>query len=194
MGKKKFLYSKDVKWVKVPHIKSLSIQDILNFAKENTDIESYLPNYDYDKFPNRDWLCNIINTIANKTFSSFISEAMDKREKMLIMNRGLKVEAIPEIVSIFSRSKNVSVMNGRTHFLLRKGKHHGKKSLQDREMQDAEEAKENISRLTNKIKELEERVNVHQSRENSLLQDKEKLCKLYELGIIDSDGEYIEDK
>ena len=102
--------------------------------KENTDIESYLPNYDYDKFSNRDWLCNIINTIANQKFSSFISEAMDKREKLLIMNRGHKVEAIPEIVSIFSRSKNVSVMNGRTHFLLRKGRHHGKKSLQDSEM------------------------------------------------------------
>ena len=167
---------------------------MLNFAKEITDIESYLPNYDYDKFPNKDWLCNIINTITNKKFCSFITEAIDKREKMLIMNRGLKIQAIPEIVSIFSRSKNVSVMNGRTHFLLRKGKHHGKKSLQDREKQDAEEAKENISRLTDKIKELEERINVHQSRENSFLQDKEKLCKLYELGIIDSDGEYIEDK
>ena len=43
-------------------------------------------------------------------------------------------------------------MNGKTHFLLIKGKYHGKKSLQDRKMQDAEEAKENISRLTDKIK------------------------------------------
>ena len=189
-----FLYSKDVKWVKVPHIKSLSIQDILNFAKEYTDIESYLPNYNYDKFPNRDWLCNIINTIANKEFSSFISGAMEKREKLIIMNRGLKVEAIPEIISIFSRSKNVSVMNGRTHFLMRKEKHQSKRSYQDRVMNDAEVTKENISKLTDKIKDLEEKINAHQNREDLLLQDKEKLCKLYELGVIDSDGEYIEDK
>ena len=53
---------------------------------------------------------------------------------------------------------------------------------------------ENKSRLTDKIKELEVRINVHQSWENSLLQNKEKLYKLHELGIIDSDGEYIEDK
>ena len=91
--------------MKVPHIKSLSIQDILNFAKEYTDLESYLPNYNCGKFPNMDWLCNAINTIANKEFSSFISGAMEKREKLITMNRGLKVEAIPEIVSIFSRSK-----------------------------------------------------------------------------------------
>ena len=59
-------------------------------------------------------------------------------------------------------------------------------------MEEAEETKENITKLTSKIEELEEKINVHQRREDELLQDKEKLCKLYELGIIDSDGEYIE--
>ena len=152
MDKKKFLYSKDVNESKFHTSNPWAFKIYIILQKENTDIESYLPNYDYDKFSNRDWLCNIINTIANKKFCSFISEAMDKWEKMWIMNRGLKVEAIPEIVSIFSYSKNVSVMNGRTHFLIRKGRHHGKKFLQDREMQDAEEEKENISRLTDKIK------------------------------------------
>ena len=110
MGKKKFLYSKEIKWVKVPHIKSLSIKDILSFAKDNSEIDSYLPSYDYNKFPNRDWLYNVINTIANRKFSDYIMAAMDKREKLIIMNRGLQVEAVPEIVSIFSRSKNVSLM------------------------------------------------------------------------------------
>ena len=192
MGKKKFLYSKEIKWVKVPHIKSLSIKDILSFAKDNSEIDSYLPSYDYNKFPNRDWLCNVINTIANRKFSDYIMAAMDKREKLIIMNRGLQVEAVPEIVSIFSRSKNVSLMNGRTYFLLRKKRNPWKRSLLDREMEEAEETKENITKLTSKIEELEEKINVHQRREDELLQDKEKLCKLYELGIIDSDGEYIE--
>ena len=192
MGKKKFLYSKEIKWVKVPHIKSLSIKDILSFAKDNSEIDSYLPSYDYNKFPNRDWLCNVINTIANRKFSDYIMAAMDKREKLIIMNRGLQVEAVPEIVSIFSRSKNVSLMNGRTYFLLRKKRNPGKRSLLDREMEEAEETKENITKLTSKIEELEEKINVHQRREDELLQDKEKLCKLYELGIIDSDGEYNE--
>ena len=61
-------------------------------------------------------------------------------------------------------------------------------------MNDTEETKENICKLTGKIKDLEEKINAHQNREDLLLQDKEKLCKLYELGIIGSDGDYIEDK
>ena len=107
--------------MKVQHIKSLSIQNMLNFAIEYTDIESYLSNYNYGKFSNRDWLCNVINTIANKEFSSFVSGAMEKREKLIIMNRDLKVEDIPEVVSIFSCSKNVSVMNNKTLFSNEKG-------------------------------------------------------------------------
>ena len=91
MGKKKFLYSKDIKCVKVPHIKTFSIKEILNFAKENSEIDSNLPSYDYDKFPNRDWLCNVINTIANKKFSEYIMSAMDNREKLIIMNRVFKL-------------------------------------------------------------------------------------------------------
>ena len=45
-------------------------------------------------------------------------------------------------------------------------------------MNDAEETKENICKLTGKIKDLEEKINAHQNREDLLLQDKEKLCKL----------------
>ena len=85
-------------------------------------------------------------------------------------------------------------MNGRTHFLLRKKRNPAKRSLLDREMEEAEETKESIIKLTSKIEELEEKITTHQRREDLLLQDKEKLCKLYELGVIDSDGEYIEDK
>ena len=172
--------------MKVPHIKSLSIQDILNFAKENIDIESYLPNYNYEKFPNRDWLCNVINTITNKEFSSFILGAMEKREKLIIMNRGLKVEAIPEIFSIFSRSKNVLVMNGRTHFLMKKEKHHSKRSYQDRVMNDAEETKENISKLTDKIKDLEEKIYAHQNKDDILFKTEKNYANSmsYELLIV----------
>ena len=55
-GKKKFLYSKDVNVIKLPQLKSLSIKEILVFAKKNTDIENYLPIYKYNKLKNREWL------------------------------------------------------------------------------------------------------------------------------------------
>ena len=56
---------------------------------------------------------------ANKIFSEYIMTAIDNREKLIIMNRGLQIEIIHNVVSIFSRSINVSIMNERTHFLLR---------------------------------------------------------------------------
>ena len=63
-GKEKFLSSKDVNVIKLPQLKSLSIKEILVFAKKNTDIENYLPIYKYNKLPNREWLWNVINFIG----------------------------------------------------------------------------------------------------------------------------------
>ena len=54
-----------------------------------------------------------------------------------------------------------------------------------------EEEKRKTIKLEERIKELEERIHIHEDREDWFLKNKEKLDKLYELGKIDSDGEYI---
>ena len=118
-GKKKFLYSKDVNVIKLPQLKSLSIKDILVFTKKNTDIENYLPIYKYYKLPNIEWLWNVINSIGGVMFKKFIQNALDKREKEMILSKGLNVTAIPEIANIFAASKNISYCNGGAHYLLR---------------------------------------------------------------------------
>ena len=193
-GKKKFIYCKNIHSIKVPHIKSLSIKEILVFARENTKIDDYLPTYKYSKFPDREWLCNIINAIANKQFREFIDEAMRNREKMIVNKMRLKVDAIPEILSIFSKSKNVSYMNGRTHFLLRSTQKGIKRKYNDIEMDRKEEEDRAIDRFKSKIKDLENEIDEYKSREDLLLQDKEKLVILYQNGYIDSDGEQINKK
>ena len=66
--------------------------------------------------------------------------------------------------------------------------------MQDREVEAEEKATTTKTRLTDKIKDLEERINDYQNREDILLRDKEKLCKLYELGVIHSEGKYFEDR
>ena len=38
---------------------------------------------------------------------------------MLINQKGLKVNVLPQFVYIFSKSKNISIFNGRSHSLLR---------------------------------------------------------------------------
>lgn len=56
IGKKKFLYSSKIKVTKVPQVENLAIKNILEFAAKNVDIQNYLPEYEYNKQPNRDWL------------------------------------------------------------------------------------------------------------------------------------------
>ena len=118
-GNKLFLYSKDVKVLKVLQIKKLYIADILNWGKSNTDINSYLPTYKYVKFPNREWICNVLSTIAYDNFQKYVKDVFRNREKELILNKGLDLAAIPEIAKIFSESYNISYEKGRSHFLMR---------------------------------------------------------------------------
>ena len=75
-GTKLFLYSKDVKVLKVPQIKKLYIADILNWGKSNTHINSYLPTYKYVKFPNREWIWNVLNTIAYDDFQNMLKMSL----------------------------------------------------------------------------------------------------------------------
>ena len=106
--------------IQVPQIKLLGIKEILNFGRKCSAIDQYLPSYKYNNFPNCDWLRKVINTIWNKEFGKYISDSMKIREKQMVFKMNFKVDAIPEIVNIFSNSLNVSYMKGRTHFLIRK--------------------------------------------------------------------------
>ena len=128
-GIKKYKYAKNVSIVKVPQIKNLSIKAILIWAKENTSIESYLPSYDYEKYPNRDWLWNILNTITYDKFQKLIKDSL--KEKMIVMKSKMKVEEIPEIINIFAKSENVSVLKGKSHFLMREYQRDRKRKRSD---------------------------------------------------------------
>ena len=57
-GAKLCLYLKNVKWTKVPQIEKLDLKSILKFGRDNANIDQYLLEYKYSKFPNRNWLCN----------------------------------------------------------------------------------------------------------------------------------------
>ena len=54
---------KGVKICTVPHLKGLTIQKILQFARKHFAIDEFIPSYDYNKHPNRDWIRNITNTL-----------------------------------------------------------------------------------------------------------------------------------
>ena len=55
-------------------------------------------------------------------------------------------------------------------------------------------AQSKIEELENKISNQNAQLEKYEETQESLLKDKDKLCKLYELGYIDSDGEPKEEK
>ena len=192
-GAKKFIYSKDVNVIKLPQIKRLYVADLLKWGKQNTLINSYLPTYKYVKMPNRDWLCNVLNTIAFDNFQNYVKHAYKERETSLTLTKGFTLSAIPEITKIFSNSNNISYEKGRSHFILRDFKRKRKYIEIENDMRVDQQENSKEEELKHKLKLLEERIAVHQEREEGFLKDKEKLVILYQTGVINSDGEAIEE-
>ena len=55
-----------------------------------------------------------------------------------------------------------------------------------------EEYDRNVEKLQPKFLSLEEKINEYETNQNDLQNDREKLAKLYEEGVINNDGEYID--
>ena len=59
---------KRYKVIKVTQYKGLHIKDLLRFASSEVNIDRCLPDYENSKEPNREWLCNIINSLIAEEF------------------------------------------------------------------------------------------------------------------------------
>ena len=146
---------------------------------------------DYPKEPNREWLCNVVNTLVQIEFQDFIKKVTEDRRKALIDSQNLGRTTRPEFIRIFQKSQAVSILPGESHFLSRFPKL-TKDRIQIRKLEmENEEAKEKkleafeeIRKLNSKLKEMEES---QKDAEDNL----EKLSKLYQLGVIDDNREYI---
>ena len=190
-GKKLHLKWSEVILTKVPQYEGLKVKDLLRFAKSKTEIDQFLPEYSYNKEPNREWLCNMINTLITDEFQEFIKMKVEKRNKEIISSQNLGIKATSEFVEIFKRSQSISTTNGKSHFLARNPK-------VTKEQQKIITLEEEKKELDSKASILKEELNDLKSKMNDLQHQQEisdsnndKLSKLYELGIIDENGELI---
>ena len=120
VGDKKYLKRSHVKVCRVPHLKGLTVEDLLVFGQLKVNLNDYLPDYEYHKLPNRQWLCNMLNTLLGSTFAKFVKEWMKARVKHMVMKKKLTVKLLPEFENMFMSSKNISVQKGRSHSLIKK--------------------------------------------------------------------------
>ena len=119
MGKKKYVSWENFKAIKVPQYKGLTVRDILNFANRNIYIERFLPEFDCFKDPNREWLCNIINTMIPDKFQKYIESKIEERKQQLINSQNLGISVQPEFIKLFKQSKSISTVKEKSHFLAR---------------------------------------------------------------------------
>ena len=83
-GNKLYVKSKNFKIVHVPHYKGLRVKEILNYSKSKVHILKYMPDYEYNKDPNRTWLWNVVNSLIPDEFKSFIADNVKERKEALM--------------------------------------------------------------------------------------------------------------
>ena len=133
---KKSIKWKDVKVCSVPHLKGLTIKELIEFARTNFEIDLYISDYQYDKNPNRNWIWNIINTWCQVEFQNYIEKKISERSTFMIKMKVLNVKVLPEFMHIFQSSKNLSTEHWRSHFQLKAA---GKRKWEEVEKDDAEQ-------------------------------------------------------
>ena len=67
-GRKLYVKCSQVVVISIPQLEEIEVSSILKFTTEYFDILKFLPEYDYKKEPNRDWLWNLVNTLINENF------------------------------------------------------------------------------------------------------------------------------
>ena len=190
-GEKLYVSCSDVEVIKVPQYKGLKVSDILKFAATKTNINIYLPEYDYPKEPNREWVCNIVNSLIPEEFQYFIKHKEEIRRREILMSNNLGMKVNPEFLSIFKSSQAVSTVSGRSHFLTRDPKI----TYAQREIIQLKEERKEIDRKADsfklEIKYLQDKLTKLENIERENEDNIEKLSKLYDAGIINEEGECI---
>ena len=75
MGDKKWVICEDVRVIKVPQIEGLTIKEILEFAGSKINIQEYLPEYDYEREYNTEWLRNVVHSLLGESFRKHVEKS-----------------------------------------------------------------------------------------------------------------------
>ena len=106
---KKVIKLKYLEVCSVPHLKGLTIKDLLEFVKTQIEIDMYIPDYEYDKTPNRSWIWNVINSLWRDKFSKFIDDKISERVKHTINMKSLNIRLFLNS-SIYSSRQSIYLL------------------------------------------------------------------------------------
>ena len=98
VGNKRCLKCSQVKVCRIPHLKGLTIEDLLAFGQQRAALNDYLSDYEYHKLLNRQWLCNVFNTLLGNTFTKFVQERVQERVKHVVRKKDLSVMVLQNLL------------------------------------------------------------------------------------------------
>ena len=108
-GERKTIKSKDLRSIHVPQFPGLNVEAMLEFAENHPEVFEILPS-DRTEIENlhRQYVANVIYTVAPKEFSQWLDAKIKKRNKKLAQEQNLNIKMDPEIYEIYQRSTSIS--------------------------------------------------------------------------------------
>ena len=151
-------------------------------------------------------LNKIVNTLLKDEFKKFVRDKVQQNEKKVVLKRRMVVDAKPAFINLFRNSNMVSsLFESLLHFNIgSKGRFHTLVSgFRKRRFTEIEkDSNEEELKELKKINEMNERTiamlnNKLDKYGEDEIENKDnlaKLSKLYEMGVINEDGEYIDSR
>ena len=141
------------------------------------------------------------NTLNSAEFQEFIKEAMHNREEHILKEKNIVMKMDQRIARIFQHSQNVSgkhncftsgtVEKGKSHKLLRKALLKDEKEDKKREIEEAKDQVSSIPGLISEIDQLRAEIQLKTEKIEVDEKDQDILSKLFDMGIIDANGDLI---
>jgi len=107
-GQKKFVRCEDVRYLYMPQYDNCSIKAVLEQAAHYPQVEAYLPDAKEHHYLPRQWLINVVHTVAGEDFARWAQRQQDVRNEKMTVEHDLMIEMDPAILKAFQDSRQVS--------------------------------------------------------------------------------------
>jgi hypothetical protein len=147
-----------------------------------------------------------VNTLIPEEFGKFIEKQVDKNEKKFVAKREMVVDADSKFIELFRKTDLVASKYHYHSFVYigEKGKFHSlvsgfrkrkrekmEKSEKEKEYDDLKELKKKNKKA---IEDLKRKLSEFEGLQLECEENNSKLSKLFELGVVNANGDYIGDK
>ena len=104
-GRRKYVRYDDVRYLYLPQYYNCSIKAILEQAAHYPQVEPYLPDAKERHYLPRQWLINVVHTVAGEDFAQWAQMQQDARNDKMTVEHDLMIEMDPAILKAFQDSR-----------------------------------------------------------------------------------------